>query len=72
MRLTGSELDRSVLARRGQHRLDDVERGHALRHGDVALGHPAHGVTEVLLLQGQRLALGDRVADDVALQTPAS
>ena len=37
----------------------------------MLVADPAHGVAEALLLQGQGLALGDGVADDVTLADPA-
>ena len=70
-RPAGSEPDHPVLARRGQDRLDDGEGVRPLGHGDVLVADPAHGVAEALLLQGQGLALGDGVVDDVALADPA-
>ena len=50
------------------HGLGDADGGQALLHGDdVGALLAQHGVAERLVLDAQRLGLGDRVADHVAL-----
>src|SRR4051794_34665935 len=50
---------------------DDPERSKSLLHCDHITRPAEHGVTECLVLNAQRLALGEGVAGDVALGHPS-
>src|SRR5690606_27230741 len=63
-----SEADGPSLTGGGEDGFDDGEGVDALGHGDDAAGVGAQdGVTEAFLLHRQGFALGQGVADDVAL-----
>src|SRR5680860_714843 len=61
------DVDRRTCPRRLDDGLGDDDGGHALLEGDDVRLLAQHGVAELLVLDPQRLRLGDRVAHHVAL-----